>query len=276
MSTTTTNETTETTTDPKAPTPAQAPAAAPPAATPAPTSQAAPSEAQAARTEAGVTKMLSGDDDEIPEDDASFTLSRAALMKRLKRHSAKELKQLFGTDDVDQIKKDYEDLQKLRAREEEERQAKLTADEKHREEVEKLRKEKEQAIARTEYIEFRAAAKQGKAEVHGLLSQYVNKDFAEAAEAKIVAHIRKNPELFGSLSAGRAEIKRFLKKWVDDNPVRAKDYKPELPKIPVTSTPDAEAAKPTPSGQKHASEMTDAEYRAAMRARGITNFLARR
>lgn len=89
------------------------------------------------------------DDDDIPDDAEVLELSKAALEKRLARHTRRQLRDLFGTDDTTKIAKDLKELATLRAAAEEDRKAKLTKEQ-------ALQEERDQANARAEKAEQEA------------------------------------------------------------------------------------------------------------------------
>lgn len=95
-------------------------------------------------------KILTGDeDDEELDSKATFELSASAFRKRIDRANKATLKELFGTDDVEAIKKERENYLKLKETAEEERRKKL-------DEVTRLKEDKEKAEARAAEAERRA------------------------------------------------------------------------------------------------------------------------
>src|ERR1700722_11608435 len=63
----------------------------------------------------GLKRVQISTDDDIPEDAELLELSKTALNSRLKRATAKELRERFGTDDTAEIKKKLDRLTALEA-----------------------------------------------------------------------------------------------------------------------------------------------------------------
>ncbi len=92
---------------------------------------------------------LADDDEDLPEDAELYQLSKKALESRLARHTKRQLRERFGTDDLDSISKDLKELKVLRDEKEETRKAQLSKEE-------RLQEEKKAADARAQAAEEKA------------------------------------------------------------------------------------------------------------------------
>jgi hypothetical protein len=246
-------------------------AAQPPAATPPAEPQTLAQPPAGAPADGPKKVRLGGDSDEIPEDGELFELSPKALSARLARHSRKELKSLFGTDNVDEIKKEMEELKTLRDEREKARQEKLSADERAKEEIAKLRAEKDAAEARSERVQMRAAYKEGKSIVTGVLSTLVDPEFHDALTPKIQRYILKNPEEFKTIRSGKTALRSFIKDYLADHPKRALGHQSEPERRPLSNGARAEPPTGSPApAQKSVKEMNRQEYKQFMASKGIT------
>lgn len=168
-------------------------------------------------------RKLTGDEDELPEDDELFTLSKAALEKRMARAGRKELRDRFGTDDHEKIKADLAELKTLREEREAARLAQLSKEE--RLEAEKAAAEKKAADAEAKLSELedkrdisqvdRQFAKIG--EKH-LAAKWLDKDsWREALYDELRVHLREETDGDPKKVTDKM-VEKFFEKYAKDNP----------------------------------------------------------
>jgi hypothetical protein len=115
-----------------------------------------------------------GDDEEIPEDAELFTLSRAALQKRLARNTKKELRERFGTDDLDSIKQKLDNAEKYEAEQEKLRRAQLTREERLKEDRDREKKRADEAEAKLQVEQDRVEVREVDTMVRKILPKFVD------------------------------------------------------------------------------------------------------
>ncbi len=272
--------------DPTAP-PAAAPKApeAPPAAKASEKVETKP-DAKAEAKEKEDLRELSGDGDDVPEDGKLFKLSAAALTKRLARHSKKELREHFGTDDPEEIKAKLAKFGEYEKKAEEERRQALSDKEKSDED---LRKEKERAD-KAEAAYQRAIDAQTFSEYNATATKVFDKyfeadeDTREFVTSRLHKHLLSLDDKEAPADAKKAE--KYFDKWAKDyaekHPRYAikveeekKDEKQKIslstganPNRPEKGDPNlvTKTAKP---GQ--ANSMTKTEYAAFKRSQGLSS-----
>jgi hypothetical protein len=216
-----TNETNETKTPETSATPeAPKPSAQQPSAAQAKT---APEEKSAPEPKS--PRELVDGEDELDEKQP-YQISGAALKKRLTRYSKSQLKEHFGTTDPEEIKSKLAKLAKLEADAEEARKAKLSEEEKMKEE---LAREK----ARAEAAEARAAAAEDKhiisvqeRRVSSLASKFIDEDLLEDAMERFANHLRKNLSPREVAKLKDTDVAEWFEQLAKDKPKFAKSAPP--------------------------------------------------
>lgn len=215
-----------------------------------------------------------GDDDEIPEDADLLQLSKSALTKRLTRHTKKELRDRFGTDDMDKIKADLDELTTLRADREKRRRDEMTENQRLKEDAErekaradKAEREKQEALDAQEYAGYDRDAQE-------ILAPLVAKKHLGRAMRELKEHILTLDDK--DLGKPKKVFDAWAKKFVEENPEFAKP-KEEPKKVPLNTganpnvkkeKSDPQLATKTPMPGKPNS-MTRAEYAQYKRERGL-------
>ena len=167
-------------------------------------------------------------DGDIPDDAELLELSKTALKGRLSRHTTAELKKRFGTDDVDSIKKDLDELKTLREEKEENRKKALSELEREKEErvKETARADAAEAKAR-EASSLRVYDKENR-RVEKIAAKYIDEDYTDRELYKFADYLLKTyseKELGKLRGAGfEAEAEKFFKGRVEKKPKLAKDY----------------------------------------------------
>ena len=218
-------------------------------------------------------------DDEIPEDSELISMSKQALTKRLDRHTKKELRERFGTDDYAQIKKDLDELKTLRDEKEQKRRAELSENEKLKEDLAKEKKAREEAERKAQqtvdaqvFAEYDATAK----EVFGdkIAPKHVKRAMRELKEHILGLEEGETPT---DPKKAKKVFEKWTKEWLEENPEFAKPVD-EPKKIALTtgSNPNARREKSDPQlahktakpGQVNS--MSKAEYAQYKRERGLS------
>ena len=217
-----------------------------------------------------------GDDDEIPEDAELFTLSRQALQKRLNRHTKKEIRERFGTDDLDSIKAKLEKAEKYEQEQEKLRRAQLTREEKLKEDLAKERAEKSRIEAELREQRDRVEIREVDQTVRSLLPKFVDEseesiDFATYKLKQYVLSLDDD-----ELEDPKKVVEQFAADFVKKYPKHARaGATPQEREVPLDNgarpnkpdpMKDGGAKDPRPGKQN---SMTRAEYAAYKRRLGL-------
>lgn len=239
-----------------------------------------PEEGAGAKGGEGKQPKQIGEDDELPEDSELVSMSKQALTKRLDRHTKKELRERFGTDDYSKIKSDLDELADFRAKKEETRKAALSKEQKLEEEKRLAEKRADDLAAELEkernqqvFAEYDATAKE-------VFADKIAPKHMKRAVRELKEHILSMDEDEAPKEPKKAKkaFEKWTKEWLEENPEFAKAAPEEPKKIALTtgSNPnarrekgDAELAHKTAKpGQ--ANSMSKAEYAAFKRERGLS------
>jgi hypothetical protein len=242
--------------------PSPAPGGTPPAAggAPAPASAPAPEKKPVEKTEPKVTpeakqpKKLSGEDDDIPEEEELLQLSPRALKSRLARASKQQLKEAFGTDDVDLIKKKLAAGDEYEKKKEEDRKATLSKEEKLREERDTAIKEARETrslleVEKTARIVEKQDGRITRIAEQHLKPKHVSKFLPDLAKALLKAADEGDRKL---IKNEEAWIESWFKQQVEEEPEFGKDFGKaaeggEPPKkLPFTN--GSSGSRPQPAG----------------------------
>lgn len=218
-----------------------------------------------------------GEEDELPENAELLELSKQALNKRLMRHTKKELRDRFGTDDFDKIKADLDELSDLRSKEEDRRRAALSEQERLKEDRDREKKRADDAERKLrDTVDSQTFAEYDRT-AENVLAEHIDPEAMELAVVKLKKHVLsldddelKNPKkLFGDWA------KEFAKK----NPKFAKtvEQPPEPKKIPLQTGANINAKKDKGDPELanktakpgQVNSMSKAEYAEYKRQRGL-------
>jgi len=212
------------------------PAKAPPAAgtPPAPKVETRTETPAAAKPGDGAHEARDLDDDAEPDEKELYKLSGTALKKRLGRYSKSQLKEHFGTANVDEVKAKLKKLDALEAKAEEERKAKLTEDEKTREELAKERSRAEAAEARAQDLEDRHVVTTQERRISTLAEKHIDGDLVDDAMERFAKYVMR--ELSPKEAAKLDDEK--IAKWFEE----LASSKPKFARA-VAAAPTREAEK---------------------------------
>lgn len=224
-------------------------------------------------------KVIS-EDDELPEDSELVSMSKQALTKRLDRHTKKELRERFGTDDYTKIKADLDELAGFRAKKEEDRKSALTKEQKLQEERDAEKKRADDAEAKLQkerdtqvFAEYDTTAKE-------VFADKVAPKHVKRAMRELKEHILSLDDAEAPTEPKKAKkvFEKWMKDWLEENPEFAKPAAEEPKKIPLNtgSNPNARREKGDPSLAHKTpkpgavNSMSKAEYAAYKRERGLS------
>jgi len=217
-----------------------------------------------------------GEDDELPEDEQLLQLSKRALTTRLNRHTKKELKERFGTDDYDDIKAKLDKLAAFEDQAEKARLKSLSDLERAKEETKAEKARADAAVAEHQKLLDRQAF----SEYDGIGKAAIAKHFADDPDIVEFALDRLKKHVVGLDDADLEKPEKAFDAWAKDyvkkHPKYAKPAAEEVPTIKLTNgaTPQRpEKASPT-EGSKTArpgavNSMSKSEYAAFKKQRGL-------
>jgi hypothetical protein len=220
------------------------------------------------------------DDDEIPENVDLVELSPRALKSRLTRHTKKELKSRFGTDDFDEIEKKLKDYETLQGKQEEERKAKLSETEKLKEDNAKLTKDLETARGEARSVKEQREFEKFDTQISSVAEKYLDPDYIEDELPKLARHLnatlskREKKTLKGDKLT--KVVESYFKERIKAKPKLAKDATVEVKQTTKLTSGADTNGKPTNADGKtektfapnKANSMNKGEAREAMRKEG--------
>lgn len=204
----------------------------------APTTQAEPPPARP-------SAITLGDDDEIPEGASLLQLSKSALGKRLDRATKKQLKDQFGTDNVEEIKKKLDAAAEYERTKEEQRRAQLTEVERYKEDAAAWRKKHDALEARWKGEKRAQMISSGHQMVTSIAKEFIDPDYLDTELPYFARELAAKYSKDEMDSLGEDAIRAYFKKRVETKPKIGKDFgvttqqtteaKPPPPKVPVTN-----------------------------------------
>lgn len=173
-------------------------------------------------------RVAAGDQGDIPEDADLVELSPAALKSRLNRHTKSELKKRFGSDDVETIKKDLEELQLLRKEKEDKRTADLSEIEREKEARVKAERERDTAVLKVrserQSRDFEKYENRLERVGEALLDEdYVDREITRFAKHLTATFDKKELDKWDAKRTAE-EFKTFLDGRLKEKPKMAKNY----------------------------------------------------
>lgn len=176
------------------------------------------------------------------------TMSEADLRDRLARAEQARLKKLFGTDDPKEIQARIDAMKKMEARQEAERQARLSNEQKLQEQLaaEKARAKKAEQRARTLH-EQRVVQEQGSL-VMRHANQHVNPDYTDEATLAFARHIQQqDPRVVARMT--EKDVGKWFANYVQKKPALARNTPAAAPPTPRVERTPAGAPRPPPRPQ---------------------------
>lgn len=184
-----------------------------------------------------------GEDDELPENENLFELSKQALNKRLARHTNKELRERFGTDDPDKITADLAELKTLREEKESSRRAALSEQEKLKEDAARERRRADDLEARLRETADAHTFAEYDQTADSVLREHFDPEAMDLAIVKLKKHVLSLDE--DELKNPKKVFGEWAKDYAKKNPKFAKTVEtaPEPRKIPLGNGADIRAKK---------------------------------
>lgn len=227
----------------------------------------------------GSTKRKAADGDDVELDEKSMvSMPFTSFQKRLNRAAKSMMREVFGTDNVDELKKIMKDGKSAHDKIEKQRKEQLSEVEKAKESVEVLRKRAERAEEQLESFEFEKQASKGEQLVTAIANKHISADYLEDAVAVYQRHLSKlDADDFDDMS--EKTVEQWFKEYAEKKPALAR--KPgERRKVtePGTTGPDPKK-KPDPTKVAHpekvakpgqVNSMSKAEWEDYKRVKGIS------
>jgi hypothetical protein len=262
--------------------PAKAPPPAAQAKEPPKAEAATPAKVKAAEesTKTAPARHALKDDEDVPDTAELLEMSAKALNGRLARHTKKQLRDHFGTDDIAEIKAKIDRLQELESKEEERRRADLSEKEKLAEDLKKsnaradaAEQRHQAAISRQEIVESDVRIKEIAREhidmgdydyVSTKFAQYLvaecsDKDMGKMTDKVIdkwFQDFAKEKPKFAKATAASADVAPPAKVMLDNG---ASPKRPDA--AAVSGQAGAKTAKPGQPNSMTKKEISDMGYR---------------
>lgn len=235
---------------------------------------------------------LSEDDDDLPENADLLQLSKTALAKRLARHTKKEIRARFGTDNLDDIKTKLDKLDAIEAENEKKRREQLTKEQKLQEDLDREKKAREKAEKAHQRVVEQQAYSQYESSASSAITTHFEPGFEKFAMRELKDHLLTLPDSDVPSDPKKAAkvFDEWAKKFVKENPKYAKaapapkaddeegekEKKPEPKKIALNTGAnpnrpekgDPNQAKKT-ARPNQTNTMTKSEYAQWKRERGL-------
>lgn len=263
----------------KAPEPAEP--AAKPTATGNEPAKATPAKPESATTSVRTVKThkIESDDDDLPEDAELFELSPRALQSRIARATKKELKERFGTDNVDEIKQKLERADELQAKEEERVRAEMSEKERLEADLAVERRRAEAAELRLQKVEDAREYETMYKKVSSVAGKYVDPEYQDQAIELLQRDMRSNWRNadFDDEKGAYKRMDEFFKGLIERKPKLGKDYQANVEvvkTVPMQSgvgkaSPNTDATA-KPAAVPRVKDMTREQYSAWKKSRGLS------
>jgi len=219
-----------------------------------------------------------GDDGEIPEDAELLSLSKAAFRSRLDRHTKRELKSRFGTDDPEEITAKLTRLADFERQQEEQRIANLSEIERERELREAAERNLDAVTQELQSTKDAQIVGQAHTRVEGIASKHLKPKVKGVVMEMFREHLKKLPdEEIDKLSD--QDIEGWFTEQVKETPEFGRDYQAPIVVAPLTNgvresgqtvqSPPTTGAQPATNYSPNAANaMSPAEARSKAAAEG--------
>ncbi len=226
---------------PPAPPPAQAPPiqAAPPAPPPAPQ---------------GPQAHQLGDDGDIPENAELLSLSKKALNTRLERHTNKQLRERFGTDNPDEIKTKLDKLATFEKQQEEQRLAALTSEQRLQEQVNKERERGDRYKQRYQQTVEQQVFTREQTRIESIATRLVDPQFLQYEFQNLARYLQATYSEEELKQLPDQKIEEWFSNRIKEVPKLARDFStpPPAPRTaPLNNGPRSNDRPPPPQGPQN-------------------------
>lgn len=218
-----------------------------------------------------------GADDELPEDGELFQLSRQALAKRLDRHTKRELRERFGTDDFDTIKAKLDAAEKYEQEREEKRRAALTREQRLKEDKAKAEARAQEAETKLQEERDRIEVREVDHTVRSILPKFIRDDKASMKFATF--ELKQYVLGLDDDEVGDPEkvVEEWAQKFVEEYPQFAREgAAPQAKEVPLDTGTRPQRPEPLKGGTEkdprpgRPNSMTRAEFAAYKRRLGLS------
>jgi hypothetical protein len=179
--------------------------------------------AQEAKAESRKRQAADGEEVEL-DDNERVNLPYSAFQKRLRQAGRAVLREVFGSDDVSKLKKDWDAAQKASAKLSEIEKSRMTAEEKYKREAEDARAQLEELRRDRDERETDMLASQGEQIVVKTAGKFIAEDYIEDAVLIYQGHLTKmDAEELEKL--GPDDVESWFKDYAKRRPALAVDKK---------------------------------------------------
>lgn len=158
---------------------------------------------------------LDGEGDNIPEAEV-LEMSKTALKKRLERYSKTQLKQLFGTDNPEEVMAWKQQAEEYKAREEANRLAQMTEAERYRAMQEKSAQEASHWRGQFEQLQEQHMLREQDRQVMSIAAKHVKPKCLDFVTMQLAQHLHTVEE--EDMRDPQAYIDSWVKNYVTENP----------------------------------------------------------
>lgn len=206
---------------------------------------------------AGPKKVQLGMDDEIPDDAELLELSKRALDSRLARHTKAALRERFGTDDTDAIKKKLDRLSELETQEEERKRAAMSEKDKLEADLRAAHAERDEANRQVRIVRNEQAIGQQDGQISKIAFKFIeaDEDTWEVVSRRYARYLQEehgdelNKKDFKISAADHAA---WFENYAKEHPKHAKSAK--TPKVPLNNGAPGAKDAPTPDAKSGTSQ----------------------
>ncbi len=164
------------------------------------------------------------DDEEIPENAELLELTSKAFKSRLARHTKKELRERFGTDDANEIKAKLARLDELENKEEESRRAALDEKTRLEEDLAKANSRAEQAEFRSQQLHENQLVDKEESRIVTLGKEVMDPEEIEDQLPKLARYLKKEFTEKQLRKLPDSKIAKWFADQVEKRPKLGKDY----------------------------------------------------
>jgi len=198
-----------------------APPAAPAAAAAIPAPVAAPSPAAAFHQSTPLDrtptrKLLDGDGDTLPDDADAFEISKTSFKKRLERYSRTQLKQLFGTDNPEEIMAWKTQNEAFVRQQEEYRLSQLSESERYKVQFEKAANDAARWKQQYETLQESHTIREQDRQMTSVAQKYVHPKLMNALMMEFATHLQGVDER--DIGEPQTYADKWFAKYIEENP----------------------------------------------------------
>lgn len=223
-------------------------------------------------TDDGATDDGAGDDTsdeggpsgDVPEpgSDPDFKISREQFNERVARakkaareEEKKRLKEIFGTDDPEEIKRIKEEHQRLKTETEKQKRERMSREQRLQEDLKREQKVKEELEQRIQKMERDAAFAQQDSAIRGLAAKHIAQDYVDDVMFIYARTVLANMDQAEADKVTEKDIAKWFADYAKKRPAFAREQggngTPAKKKPISTGKPPAGKPKPTGGSESH-------------------------